>query len=121
MRGRRTWLKAIDGHRVYEIKTLIVDGDTAHAAYDTKTGDIEVETTAPASMKKSLFHEHVHMACSSMGLQEKERIFKNEDMEDAEEELCLLLEKTLYELLSQNGWLKYPAPPSAPKRRRSKQ
>lgn len=117
MRGRRTWIKAVDGHRVFETKRLSVDGDAAHAAYDTTTGDIEVNVAAPDVMRRCLFHEQVHKAFAAMSAEERERIFENEDIEQAEEELCLYLEKTLYELLSHNGWLKYPNPPSSPKKR----
>lgn len=115
MRGRRIWLKGSDGHRVYESKKLIVEGDEAHASYDMQTGDIEVASSAPDVMKRGLFHEHCHKALAHMSAEERARIFENESHEEAEEELCLYMEKTLYDILVRNGWLKYPNPPSTRK------
>ena len=116
MRGRRIWLKGADGHRVYESKKLVVDGNEAHACYDMQTGDIEVASSAPDVMKRSLFHEHCHKALAHISAEERERIFANENREEAEEELCLYLEKTVYDLLTRNGFLRYPNPPSARKK-----
>lgn len=113
MRGRRLWIKAPDGHRVYEqVNLTSSDGHKLHAAYMTD-GSVEVSSAAPEVMKKSLFHEYTHKALDGLSGDEMEKLFENEDRKDAEEWLCLILEKTLYPLLAQNGFLKFPPPPSA--------
>lgn len=115
MRGRRTWIKSVDGSKTYAVRSLKINGDTCQASFDPETGDQEVVVGAPESMYRRKFHEDIHKSVTDMSSEEKIRIFGTDDDEivaKREEELCLFLDKTLFELLYRNSHLKYPKPPS---------
>lgn len=114
--GRRVWLKG-DGFKVYltNRETLEHGGRDYYGWLEQETGNIEIAGKNPELIRKTAFHELIHKALFALNPKTKEDIFGDdrteEQYEDQEEQLCRLLEDKLYDLLSRNGWLKFPKPP----------
>lgn len=115
MARKRTWLKMEDGSRVYVTKSEAISGDDCYASYDPVTGHIIVVNDVPEVMRRKLFHELVHKAMHGLTGRDREDIFgadlTNEEYDEREESLCSVAEQRLFDLLTRNSWLKFPAPP----------
>lgn len=120
MRGRRLWIKA-EGQtgplKIYVTKKEIdIEGVRCKASFDPEKDEIEVAaTTGEQAMKRSLLHELLHkcFAGASGDLREKILGDKTPEARSEREELIVsYLEPILYDLLTRNGWLRIPKPPS---------
>lgn len=107
---RRTWLRG-EGFRVYVVPALQLDGDECYACYDPTNGNITVVDDVPEVMRRKLFHELVHAACHGMSGRDRVDIFGTENHDDREEALACFMESKMFDILSRNGWLRFPKAP----------
>jgi hypothetical protein len=90
------------------------DGDDCYAYYDPANGHVYVAKDIPAVMGAKAFHELVHKSMHGMSNNDSIAIFGDvtpDEHEVREEALACLLEHRLYDLLTRNGWLRFPKPP----------
>lgn len=105
MRGRRLWLKvetAAGLVRVYVVKQLEdEDGHDLEGIFLPDTNEVLVrQIDAVVSMKSTLHHELTHVALrfAVASVQREENLIRE-------------LEPQQFDILTRNGWLRYPNPP----------
>ena len=120
MKGRRLWMRvqtAAGELRVYAT-TLAVendDGEACDATFDPDTHTIEVRWRPDAAaMKLDLHHELIHRCFHGVGGDALEKVFgrvTRERREAREEAVVSFLDRVQFDLLTRNGFLRYPNPP----------
>lgn len=118
MKGERLWIKAECQTGPLTIvaskNTIEEDGHELHACYEPDRSRVTVADTEEQKMKRSLLHELLHVCFdgASGDLREKVLGGKTKEERDEREELIVsFLESPLFDLLTRNGWLRFPKPP----------
>ena len=93
----------------------MVDGDSCDAYFDLQKNIIEIAWKPDESfLKMKLMHELLHVCFSAHSGQMLAKVLggkSDEEREEREELIVSFLEPVFYDLLSRNGWLKFPKPP----------
>lgn len=120
MRGRRLWFK-VEAHGgltpVYVQKAPLIapDGEPCDAYYERDAPRIVVEQKDNVTlMKQKLFHELKHLATDSHTGDAREHAFigkTSEERAQHEERVVGFQEVPEFDILTRNGWLKFPNPP----------